>query len=231
MRTVYPIALLLATAVLGAAVACGGREVDTRKAAQSGAAPAAASVSETVGGPLIVFMGDSLTAGYGLAEEEAFPAVLERKLGEDGLRVRVVNAGVSGDTSAGGLRRLDWLLKQNPDVLVVGLGGNDALRGQPVEEIASNLRAIIVKARHAGTKVLLLGMRIPPNYGDDYAGRFAAVYTDVARDTGVPLVPFLLDGVGGHAELNQLDGIHPTAKGHEVVARNVLPHLERLLGH
>ncbi|HXO22379.1 MAG TPA: arylesterase [Thermoanaerobaculia bacterium] len=179
--------------------------------------------------PLVIFLGDSLTAGLGLAEDQAFPALLARRLGELGSPIRLVNAGVSGDTSAGGLRRIDWLLRQKPDVVVVGLGANDALRGADPTEIEHNLREIVVHARAGGARVLLLGMRIPPNYGGDYAGRFAAIYPRIAREMDVPLVPFLLEGVGGDPALNQADGIHPTAQGQERVAKVILPYLRDVL--
>jgi acyl-CoA thioesterase-1 len=181
------------------------------------------------GAPLVVFLGDSLTAGLGLPADQTYPSLLARELSSDGLTVRVINAGVSGDTTAGGLRRLRWLLAQHPAVVVVGLGGNDALRGQPVSEIERNLREIVTQARQAGARLLLLGMQIPPNYGPDYTSAFAAIYPRVARDLHVPLVPFLLAGVGGVAELNQADGIHPTAAGQVKVAANVKPYLEQLL--
>jgi len=199
-----------------------------RPGTRGGSQPAAAAPPATPA-PLVVFLGDSLTAGLGLAADQAYPSLLARALRDDGIPARVVNAGVSGDTSAGGLRRLRWLLAQHPVVVVVGLGGNDALRGQPVAEIERNLRAIVAEARQAGAKVLLLGMLLPPNYGPDYTGAFAAVYPRVARDLHVPLVPFLLAGVGGVADLNQADGIHPTAAGQVKVAANVKPYLEELL--
>jgi acyl-CoA thioesterase-1 len=177
----------------------------------------------------IVFLGDSLTAGLGLDENEAYPAVIERELRKEGLSFEVINAGVSGDTSAGGLSRLDWLLGQRPDVVVIALGANDGLRALPVEETEKNLREIVRRSREAGAQVLLLGMRIPPNYGPDYAGRFEAMYPRIAADLGVPLVPFLLENVGGVQSLNQEDGIHPTAEGQEILAGNVLPYLEKTL--
>ncbi len=177
----------------------------------------------------MVFLGDSLTAGLGLPADQAYPALLARELSGDGFAVRVINAGVSGDTSAGGLRRLRWLLAQHPAAVVVGLGGNDALRGQPPAEIERNLREIVTQARQAGARVLLLGMQIPPNYGPDYTAAFAAIYPRIAGELHVPLVPFLLAGVGGVAELNQADGIHPTAAGQVKVAANVKPYLEELL--
>jgi acyl-CoA thioesterase-1 len=185
--------------------------------------------AQPAAGQLIVFLGDSLTAGLGLPADQAYPSLLARQLREDGLNVRVINAGVSGDTTAGGLRRLRWLLAQHPAAVVVGLGANDALRGQPVAEIEQNLRAIVTQARQGGVRVLLLGMQIPPNYGPDYTSAFAAVYPRIARDLHVPLVPFLLAGVGGISDLNQADGIHPTAAGQAKVAANVKPYLEDLL--
>jgi acyl-CoA thioesterase-1 len=176
-----------------------------------------------------VFLGDSLTAGYGLGAAQAFPALAGDVLKREGLPVHVVNAGVSGDTTAGGLRRLDWLLRQSPDVLVVGLGGNDGLRGLEPRASEENLRVIVRKAREAGASVLLLGMLIPPNYGPEYTRQFREIYPRLAGEFGVPLVPFVLEGVGGDPDLNQPDGIHPTAEGHRVVAENVLPQLRALV--
>lgn len=179
--------------------------------------------------PLVIFLGDSLTAGLGLAENQAYPALLDRKLDEGGNPIRVLNAGVSGDTTAGGLSRLDWLLSQKPDVLVVGLGANDGLRALPVEESEKNLREIVRRAKAAGARVLLLGMQIPPNYGPEYTTAFAGMYPRIAEELDVPLVPFLLDKVGGIRELNLDDGIHPNARGQEILAENVLPYLEDLV--
>lgn len=179
--------------------------------------------------PTVVFLGDSLTAGYGLSEEEAFPAVLATQLEAEGRLVRIVNAGVSGDTSSGGVARIDWLLRQEPDIVVVGLGANDALRGLPLDQLESNLRTIVTKSLASGAQVLLLGMAITPNLGPDYAAGFAALYPRLAAELEVELVPFLLEGVGGVPELNQADGIHPTPQGQRRVADNVFPHLERLV--
>ena len=178
---------------------------------------------------VVVALGDSLTAGLGVGVEEAYPALLEARLRREGFDYRVVNAGVSGDTSAGGLRRLDWALKLKPQVLIVALGANDGLRGQPPAALRANLTQIVERARAAGARVLLAGMRVPPNYGDEYARAFAAVYASVARATGVPLAPFLLDGVAGDPRLNQADGIHPTAEGQRVIAEHLWPHLRPLL--
>ena len=177
----------------------------------------------------MIFLGDSLTAGYGLPAEESFPALLSRLLEDEGRKVRIVNAGVSGDTTAGGLRRLDWLLPQKPDVVVVGLGGNDGLRGLSVRETEENLRAIVVQAKATGARVLILGMKLPPNYGPEYTMRFERIYRVLAREERVSLVPFLLEGVGGDPTLNLPDGIHPNRRGQERVAGNVLPYLRDLL--
>ncbi len=185
--------------------------------------------SETAVAPLVVFLGDSLTAGSGLAEGEAYPALIKARLAREGHPVRIVNAGVSGDTSAGGLARLDWMLSQHPDIVVVALGGNDGLRGLPVDDLERNLSAIVTRSRDAGARVLLAGMLVPPNYGPDYAREFAEVYPRVAKDNDVALVPFLLEGVGGQVALNQADGIHPNARGQAIVADNVLKGLSSLL--
>ena len=178
---------------------------------------------------VIVALGDSLTAGLGVARDEAYPALLEARLRRDGHDYRVVNAGVSGDTSAGARRRVDWVLRSKPEVVIVALGANDGLRGLPVEELRGNLEAIVRRLQAAGVRVLLAGMRVPPNYGDDYARAFAAVFPAVARRTGVALAPFLLDGVAGEARLNQPDGIHPTPEGQRVIAAALWPHLRPLL--
>lgn len=226
------LATLALALVIPAVSSCGAQASDeaprpARRAAPI-STPAPAARPGAPAAPLVVFLGDSLTAGLGLDENQAYPALLGRQLNQEGKAVRVINAGVSGDTTAGGLSRLNWLLGQHPDVLVVGLGANDGLRGLPLTEIESNLREIVRRSQAAGARVLLLGMRIPPNYGP-YAGQLAALYPKLAKELNVPLVPFLLDKVGGDRSLNQADGIHPTAKGQEVVAKNVLPYLEKVL--
>lgn len=186
--------------------------------------------AEPPGGELVVvFLGDSLTAGYGVDEDEAFPMLVENQLREDGYSVRVINGGVSGDTTAGGLRRLSWLLRQEPDVLMVALGGNDGLRGLDLDDSESNLRLILEQAQAADVSVLLAGMLMPPNYGADYTDRFAAIYPRLAEDYSVAMIPFLLEGVAGDPELNQPDGIHPTAEGQKKVAEVVLAGLKPLL--
>jgi acyl-CoA thioesterase-1 len=173
--------------------------------------------------PVVLFLGDSLTAGYGLAAEQAFPALIQQRIDAASLGYRVVNAGVSGDTSAGGLRRVNWLLRQPIAVLVLALGGNDMLRGQGVDAMASNLRGILdrVDAARPGTRFVIAGMRAAPNLGARYAQAFEAAYVSIAADYEVPLIPFLLDGVAANRALNQPDGIHPTAAGQRVVAATV----------
>lgn len=213
---------LLAACLLATALACGDGPSRTSRAT----AEAAAAAGDP---PLVVFLGDSLTAGLGLSESEAYPARIEASLLEEGFPVRVVNAGVSGDTSAGGVARLDWLLSQGPEVVVVGLGANDGLRGLPLEATEENLRQIIGRSREAGARVVLLGMRIPPSYGFEYAGRFERLFEEVADDLDVPLVPFLLDGVAARPALNLPDRIHPNARGHEVMAETVYPYVEDAL--
>ena len=209
-------------------VACRDEVQHVTPVAEGGAAASAVAVEALAMGPLVVFLGDSLTAGNGLAADEAYPAVIQEQLVRLGRMLRVVNAGVSGDTSAGGLARLPWLLAQHPDIVVVALGANDGLRGLPVAELERNLTAIVTRSREAGARVLLVGMRMPPNYGD-YARDFADVYPHVAELNSVPLVPFLLEGVGGDPALNQDDGIHPTAEGQKKLADTVLKGLSSLL--
>jgi acyl-CoA thioesterase-1 len=179
--------------------------------------------------PTVVFLGDSLTAGYQLAESQAWPALLAERFAAEGLPFRAVNAGVSGDTSAGGLARLDWVLRAEPDVVVVELGANDALRGQELAATEANLRRILERLDDAGVAVLLVGLEIPPNYGPEYARQFSALYPRLAAEHGVPLVPFLLERVAAEPSLNLGDGIHPNARGHELVAETVAPHLSPLV--
>ena len=178
---------------------------------------------------VVVAFGDSLTAGFGVAVEEAWPALLQARLEREGYPYRVVNAGVSGDTTAGGLRRVDWALKNRPDVVIVALGANDGLRGLPPPAMRDNLRGIVGRFQAAGVRVLLAGMRVPPNYGPEYSRGFVEVFGEVARQARVPLMPFLLDGVAADPRLNQADGIHPNAEGHRVLAERVWPFLVPLL--
>jgi acyl-CoA thioesterase-1 len=181
--------------------------------------------------PVVLFLGTSLTAGYGLPSDDAFPALLGERLVQEGLDYRVVNAGVSGDTSAGGRRRLDWLLRMPLAVLVLELGANDMLRGLDVAALRENLDAILshVRRAHPDARLVVAGMRAPPNLGADYARRFEAVYPELAARFDAALVPFLLAGVAGDPELNLPDGIHPTAEGHRILAESLWPVLEPLL--
>jgi acyl-CoA thioesterase-1 len=171
----------------------------------------------------LVVLGDSLAAGYGVEPAEAFPALLQAEIEQAQLPFKVVNAGVSGDTTAGGLRRLSWLLRRPVDVLLMELGGNDGLRGLPPAATRSNLVAMIetVRARYPEVRLVLAGLQMPPNLGDDYTREFRAVFPAVAREQKVVLIPYLLEGVGGRPELNLPDLIHPTAGGHRLVASNV----------
>ena len=179
---------------------------------------------------VIVAFGDSLTAGFGVAPEEAWPALIEVRLRREGLPYRVVNAGVSGDTTAGGVRRVDWVLRSRPEVAVVALGANDGLRGLSTDAMRANLTTIVERLRTGGARVLVAGMEVPPNYGAAYARAFRGVFPEVARQTGVALMPFLLDGVAADPRLNQADGIHPNPAGHRAIAERVWPHLVALLG-
>jgi len=178
---------------------------------------------------VIVALGDSLTAGLGVAADEAYPARLEARLAREGYTYRVVNAGVSGDTTAGGLRRVDWVLRAKPEIVIVALGANDGLRAQSPQAMRENLAAIVRRLQAAGARVLLAGMRLPPNYGAEYTKEFQTVFPDVARSTGAAFMPFLLDGVAADPRLNQPDGIHPTAAGQQVIADRLWPYLRPLL--
>jgi len=179
--------------------------------------------------PRIVVLGDSLTAGLGLPPDQAYPTLLQQRLDKEGLKYEVVNAGVSGDTSAGGLARLDWALEGDVRVLIVALGGNDGLRGLPAEELKGNLSQIIEQAQKRHIQVVLAGMEAPPNFGQSYIVSFHQIYPELARHYKVPLVPFLLQGVAGIDTLNQRDGIHPTAEGARIVAENIWPVLRPML--
>lgn len=179
----------------------------------------------------ILFFGDSLTAGYGLSPEEAFPALVERELNKTSQQVKVTNAGLSGETSAGGLSRIDWILRQPVDIFVLELGANDGLRGLPLDQTRKNLQAIIdkVKAKHPNVKLVLAGMMVPPNLGKEYTNEFKNIYPDLAKQNKATLIPFLLEGVAGDEKLNQPDGIHPNVEGHKIVARNITRIISPLL--
>jgi acyl-CoA thioesterase-1 len=223
------------------AAACGSGGPD-RAASDGERAPASTAVSTPSApasttspeprpaSPKVVALGDSLTAGLGLQIDQAFPALLQQRIDEERLGYEVVNAGVSGDTSAGGLSRLDWALEGgNVRVLIVALGGNDALRGLPVAELERNLSTIIERAQARNIRVLLAGMEAPPNFGQSYTVSFHEVYPRLAKKYHVAFVPFLLQNVAGIDALNQRDGIHPTAAGARIVADNLWPALRPLL--
>lgn len=182
-------------------------------------------------GRTIICLGDSLTAGYGLREEMAYPHLVERELREQGLEITFINAGISGSTTASGKARLQWLLKAhgNPEVLLLALGANDGLRGQDLQKAKDHLESIIVLAKSKGIKVLLAGMRIPSNYGVAYSRQFELMYGELAKLHQLPLIPFLLENVALQPEMNLPDGLHPNAKGHEEMAKTVLTHLRPLL--
>ncbi len=188
---------------------------------------ASTSVSDTR--PRIVAFGDSLTAGLGVQADESYPAQLQRQLDSLGYHYRVINAGVSGDTTAGGLRRVPWILNSKPELVILELGANDGLRGLPVDQTQSNLRQIIRQLQESGTTVVLAGMKLPPNYGQDYTASFEAMYRMLAKERQLLLIPFFLEGVGGSSTLNQVDGIHPTKEGYEVIVAQVLSVLKPIL--
>jgi acyl-CoA thioesterase-1 len=198
----------------------------TEKATTPNAEKAAAGKEKT-----ILFFGNSLTAGYGLEPSEAFPALIQHKIDSLRLPYKVVNAGVSGETSSGGNSRVEWILKQPIDVFVLELGGNDGLRGIPVAETRKNLQSIIdkVKAKYPSAKLVLAGMQVPPNMGQQYATEFRNLYPELAQKNNMAFIPFLLEGVGGVTKLNLQDGIHPTAEGHHIVAANVWSQLQTVL--
>lgn len=179
--------------------------------------------------PKIVAFGDSLTAGFGVSSDESYPAQLEKQLHKGGFHYEVVNAGVSGETSAGGVRRVEWILKSRPTVVILELGVNDGLRGLPLQQTYTNLRSIIDRLQDEGVMVILAGMRIPLNYGEAYTGEFFEMYERLAQELTLPLIPFLLEGVAAQPGLNQADGIHPTGEGYTIVAQNVFRNLEPLL--
>ena len=180
---------------------------------------------------VILFLGDSITAGYGLDISQAYPALIQQKIDAQQWPFKVVNAGQSGDTTAGGVNRIDWLLRSRIDVLVLELGANDGLRGVPADTILKNLQAIIdrVKTKYPAAKIIIAGMKVPPNMGNSYSKAFESVFPSVAKKNNAPLIPFILEGVGGVSELNQPDGIHPTVRGQQMVAANVWKVLEPVL--
>ena len=204
---------------------------DNKKTESTGQDNSANTNTATVKKKSIVFFGNSLTAGYGLSPEQAFPALIQKKIDSLGLPYQAVNAGLSGETSSGGLTRIDWILQQPMDIFILELGANDGLRGIPLAQTKKNLQDIIdkVKAKYPEAKLVFAGMQIPPNMGQTYSTEFRNMFGELAEKNSMALIPFLLEGVGGEPELNQEDGIHPTAEGHRIVAENVWKELEKLL--
>ena len=222
---------MLSAALLAACGAEPARDLPSDGALPAAGAAARAERAPAIpaNAPKVAFLGDSIAAGLHLARDEAFPAILQRRLARAGQPFHLVNAGVSGSTTAGGVARVGWILDQKPDVVVIELGANDGFRGVPLATVEESLRAIIEHVRAAGARPLLLGIRLPPNYGVDYTEGFDELYARVARDTGVAFVPFFMRGVAGVAERNLADGIHPTPEGHEMLADNVEQALSAIL--
>ena len=204
---------------------------DNKKSASADQNNSTSTNTTTVKKKSIVFFGNSLTAGYGLSPEQAFPALIQQKIDSLGLPYLAINAGLSGETSSGGLTRIDWILQQPMDIFILELGANDGLRGIPLAQTKKNLQDIIdkVKAKYPEAKLIFAGMQIPPNMGQTYSTEFRDMFGELAEKNSMALIPFLLEGVGGEPELNQEDGIHPTAEGHRIVADNVWKELEKLL--
>lgn len=228
-KAVLTIGLILLTVAF---ISCGNNDQQTGQATNGKATTdtAATKISPATT-KTIVFFGNSLTAGYGVEPGEAFPALVQLRIDSMELPYKVVNAGVSGETSAGGNGRIDWILQNPPDVFVLELGANDGLRGIPVAETKKNLQAIIdkVKASNPSVKIVIAGMMMPPNMGQQYTTQFRDVFPALAKENNATLIPFLLQGVGGESKLNQQDGIHPTPEGHEILADNVWQVLKDVL--
>jgi len=225
IKTAFTAILLLAV-ISPLTVSCNPKQEKEKKVTQ-----ATTKTEEKSEKKYILFYGNSLTAGYGLDEEASFPSLIQYKIDSLELNYRVINGGLSGETTASGLSRLDWFLEDQPEVFVLELGGNDGLRGIPLEETKKNLNAIIssVSKKFPSTKILLAGMQIPPNMGLEYAQEFKEMYTEIAEKQSVEIIPFLLEGVAGNPELNLPDGIHPTSDGQQIVAQTVWKHLRPLL--
>lgn len=203
-------------------ISCNNNKSEKANSTKQPATPNVSNVS-TAKLKTILFFGNSLTAGYGLDPSEAFPSLIQNKIDSLHLPCKVINAGVSGETTSGGMGRIDWILRQPIDVFVLELGGNDGLRGIPLTVTKKNLQAIIdkVKKKYPSVKIVLAGMEIPPNMGQDYTTEFRKIYPALAKENHVSLIPFLLKGVGGDPKLNQEDGIHPNKEGEKIVAENV----------
>jgi acyl-CoA thioesterase I len=226
MTRVVPLALGLSMLVCAA---CAQPDVPPAEGRSANEAPAPNRPAPSAARPRIVFLGDSLTAGYGLAKEESVPSLVQARLRSEGYSYDVVNAGVSGDTSAGGLSRLDWSLEGDVRILVIELGANDGLRGLPVANMKRNLTEIISRAQSRGIKVVLTGMEAPPNFGAAYTAEFRQVYRDLSKLPDVTFMPFYLDGVAGIPHLNIADGMHPNVEGARIIERAVWRTIEPLL--
>lgn len=228
MRTSHFTSLLVIAWVLSA---CSQTESESLNATATRPATPAEAAMPVGGREVILFLGDSLSAGFGVDPDQAFPALIQHKIDRLGWEFKVVNAGVSGDTSADGLSRVDWLLRRPLEVLFLELGGNDALRGIPLEVTRQNLQRIVDKTRskYPGVKIIVAGMRVPPNLGPEYTREFRAIFPVLAQAKDATLIPFLLEGVGGRPQLNLPDGIHPTPEGHQIVAEHVWGFLRPVL--
>jgi acyl-CoA thioesterase-1 len=223
-RSFYFTAILL----LGLSVfSCSEKKVETTQTEVTTEAATETKSDEKI----ILFFGNSLTAAYGIDPEDGFAGLTQQRIDSLGLNYRVINGGLSGETTAGGLSRLDWFLEDKPDIFILELGGNDGLRGIKLTETKSNLLKIIdkVRSKFPDTKIILAGMQIPPNMGQDYATEFTNMYPAVAEEKDVTLIPFLLEDVGGIPELNLPDGIHPTEEGHKIVFETIWPYIEQTL--
>lgn len=232
MRCPRILAKLFSCLCLFVIILCGSDHGDATAASPSLANPPRESTQSgllSAERPSIVAFGNSLTAGLGVRPDESYPARLQRTLDAAGYAYRVVNAGVSGDTTAGGARRVSWILKNKPTIVILELGGNDGLRGLSLSETKSNLERIIQQLQQASVTVVLAGMKLPPNYGQDYTDEFESLFQALAKQYHLTLIPFFLDGVAGSSSLNQADGIHPTGEGYRIIVEKIFPTLEPLL--
>lgn len=227
MRSLRSYSIILSISILSSC----GNNVEKNAKSKTDEDVSLKTETESVDDNVILFFGNSLTAGLGLDTTEAYPALIQNRIDSLGYDYEVVNAGLSGDTSASGKNRIDWVMKQNVDVFVLELGANDGLRGIPLEETRKNLQDIIntVKTKNPSTEIILAGMQIPPNMGQDYTSKFRNIFPELAKENDIALIPFLLEGVAGNPDLNQNDGIHPTAEGYEIVRENVWAVLEVVL--
>lgn len=218
--------LLISFAASLILLSCGGSQQNQKEEVAQNTVAEQKAAQKT-----ILFFGNSLTAGYGIDPEDAFAGLVQERLDSLGKDYKVINGGLSGETTAGGLSRLDWFLEDEPYIFVLELGGNDGLRGIQLSETKSNLIAIIdkVKSKYPSTKIILAGMQIPPNMGQEYTEEFKAIYPSVAQEKNVSLIPFLLEGVAGNPELNLPDGIHPTEAGHQIVFETIWPFIQELI--